>query len=1282
MPLSKEILGQLDRADPEIDMAGLDREADWRPPTPEQEAIEEDWIFPSIVALGPVSSLQAFRAGGSLLYSGIRGAVTSAIAGGAEATYISPAAEVAGEIHPYLKPLVGMTLGMGSAITLEALGTEVVMKALTKSAPKFWTSQMSLMEQQGILSKQWMKDNAHILERMDQGDTEAIQLTLNKLMGEAHQEQLLKSEKALGKFKKLNVVEDVEPTERVISQLAKKKVLTDDEYTRLARVAERDAIHEYQSEFDTLRTKVTNEHAKVAHESHPMTDIMEEIKQAGGIQKSTTPFRFSNKEKGLAVVETMSKKHPTLVTDSTTPANLDRIAENHGYDSVTKLLDDVLKTPNTVGFRRQQQYKLKTEFDAVYRDQIELRVAEKTSEYLAKVIGVEKLGKPVISSAVKNMSELSSIENVVREVDALRKTATRLSRIIRQQTQKEMTAANKTKLQRLQQAHRDKMVEYKTALKIKNETTAISSRLKRIFSRSKDMRADAREQIQSFLAPLFGKAPSRLIGPEGQAESMFKFLSRKYHDELSIGADIVIKRYNDLIHNIPTRTHGFSGYTFNQLKDIDDFTKAFRFMARQERIITYKGQRALLNSVVNDISNNAQLGLSKHQFFQPKVTKTQLEELAQGKVSAIGKLIEGPSDIASGFFAQLKRMEPIVRQLDGFQDFGPAWRHIFNKAAIAGTQKEQLGQRVFGKFREVFNNHRTSTGMGRIKHTPREYWTTTSGSLKGYNISKESAVVMALNSGNKGNMKAMLTGLGATEEEMTKFLNKALFKEDWKLVNDIWDALDDTFPIIQKVYKDMTGRTLQKLKGGRYFPILADRKYMEITKGFEDLFLDMNPERFWAEIEKSFTRARIGGVKAIRMDLRGLTQHLEDVVHMSSYWKPLNEIQRLTKHPKFQSVVESTMGKRIYAQFDPWLKNMARPYKTDYGDVWEMSFHKARRNVTTVALGLVPKVGVKQTLSLVTALPEVGHRNMMASIAKLMASPFQPIGLMNSVAEASPQMMYRMKTWQREIAEMMATASFTKGSLKGGTRNMYFKFIHMFDRMTASVVWEGAYIRGLDEFKGNTHRAVDLADMVVRNTQPASAPKDLPMIMRDTEGKRLVTMFYSYYSVFHNQGAEIVRRGLAGNMSVPKVVGTLFYLAAAPAIAWKLGVTAWNAATGRPEEEFDMKEMAKSISINTLSGIPVVRDVISAKVMGYDYRVTPVADIGEELGDTAEAVYNALFSDVAFDKNDFISSAELAGYILNLPTRQMITTTLGAKRILAGESDDLTELLDRPKYKK
>lgn len=1265
-------------------------------PTAEQEALHEDYIPLMIPGIGVTIGMQTVARGGSLLYGAARGTIASGLAAGAE-TYIRPLEEYAGEIHPYLKPIVGLTAGIGSAITIEALGTELLAKALTKSAPKFWTKQLTALQREGIIEKEFIEDVKHILSRMDEGDTEAIQIMLNKLKAQTHDEVLSKASKKMKKIQEIKTPE-VPSTEKVIKKLSKKKLLDDTDYQRLAEIAERDAIHEYQSEFTRLKTQIINkqwELEKVANPKIKKAAIEYQYREEfDRIYRDEILLRIQEKEseylakilglgKGAVTTEELLEEVMTDIPGkgiSIRAFELGRKIHSGEVDlSVVKSAQKTFAVKTGIDKMEQatrgQFFSEAIEFAEILGGKIagkagKIKILQKLGE-LPKDFTGEIITKPSVSikAVTKALSNTKSVGDVVREVTALRNTTRRLANIIKRQTTKEVTAASKAKMQRLQYTYRSKMAEYRAALKIKNEVGLISKRLSRYLTKGKEMPNEYREQISSFLSPMFDKPSVKLN------ETMWKFLQRKYNDEFSIGADILLKKYDDMLKSLPSRTHSFKGLTHAQAKDLDDFTKAFQFVGKNERIITYRAEKRLLEEVSKEIYTSALKGKPKLKVLHPRITGTQLEELSKGTKGAVGQFMKSSADVADGFFAALKRMEPIVRQLDGFQEAGTAWKQIFNKAVMAEVSKEHLGQKVFSKYREIFQAHRIANRMGR---QPAKYWTAISGNLAGYKLNKETAIVIALNTGNKGNMEAMLRGLQVTEGEVMKFLDTTLNKSDWKLVNNIWDTLDNLFPIMSKVYKDMTGLTLQRVKG-RYYPIIADRQYMDFREGFEDLFLEANRERFMAAVEKGFTKTRVGGVKSIKATLRPLTQHLEDVVHMATHWKPVNEIQRLTKHDLFKQAVNETMGKDIYKQFDPWLKNLARPNMTAYPDILvEKTLGKARRNVTTVALGCVPKVGVKQTLSFITAIPEIGAKNAMASCAKFMTNPRR---FLININEASPEMMFRQKTWQRELAEM-ATKYSHKGNLKGGTANWYFKFIHLFDRVTSSVVWHGAYIKGLDDMAGDANRAVNFANMIVRKTQPASAPKDLPYIMRAGEINRSITLFYSYYSVYHNQAMEIVQRGLAGNMSVPKVLSTLFFLAAAPTIAWHGAGAAWNVLTGRDEGEFDTWEFSKAVGVNTLAGIPLARDLASATVMGYDYRLSPIEDIGVELADTGKALAKLTDEDKEFTKYDMISSFELAGYIFNLPSRQAITTVLAAQRLLDDETDDWSELLVRPKYQK
>jgi hypothetical protein len=470
-----------------------------------------------------------------------------------------------------------------------------------------------------------------------------------------------------------------------------------------------------------------------------------------------------------------------------------------------------------------------------------------------------------------------------------------------------------------------------------------------------------------------------------------------------------------------------------------------------------------------------------------------------------------------------------------------------------------------------------------------------------------------------------------------------------------------------------TGVALPRPAGGRYFPILRDKNFSNISESIDDVFLDTSSDMFYAEVKKTFMQTRIGGVKAVKLDFRGLTQHLADVVHYATHWEALNDIQKLTRNNIFKNAVKSSMGEDIYKQFDPWLKNMARPSRTKI----DTFMGKARRNVTYASLAFVPKIAVKQTLSFVTAMPEIGYRNATKAVFDCMRSPFE---IRKAIVAASPEMANRAKTWNRDLIELMS--EITDSNLKATLQKFGYAMIHRVDEMTASVVWKGAYDQGLNLFKGNGDLAVNHANRLVRKTQPASAAKDIPKIMRDGEGLRAISMFYSYWSVFHNQVGEVIAKGLSGNMSKTQVLGTLAWLTIAPAVAQQLAGAAWNTLTGREQEEEHAKEVAKGSALNAIGGLPILRDVGTSVFRGYDYQASPLLTVFKEGVDLAEAPFKMIDEDSELGGREAESAAKMISYLTIFPSKAFITSVEGALRLYEDETDDYSELIDKPPYER
>lgn len=1213
---------------------------DWAPPTAEEEGIQSDWAVPSTVAAGITGTLLGGPLVGGAAFIGAAAAELASAGVG----------KIAGEIHPSLETPVHLISGIALGFTAEQWFIEGTVKAAKQAAkiPKFWSKEFTIANKKGVIPKEFIDDNADIIRNMDMGDTKAVEKMRTTLQQDAFSARMI----AVGKRAEQVVPKKIiESPDKLLKRLKNKTVLRDKDYQELAAAAQEEAIGEYTKIFDSIRTKAINIAAKSKRDVHPLAPVIDAIEESGGV---SSKYKFDSPE----LAKSFFEKHKNLKALKAVTANLEDIARKFDYDSVEDMVLKIQATPNTTGFKRLAASELAPEFRRIYRDEVLVRIADKEADYLFKLhnikdpgVGEEKLIRLRAKEATQRASDRLPAKQVIREVESLKKSVTKLLSII----QKAGVKANKVKLTRLRKIYEEQLTDYQAAVKIKTELGKINVRLKHVTG----IRGEYREQVQNILAPLFSQPKKKL------EETLFQFLKRKNDDELSIGASIVLQKYDALLKSHSFFPRDFLDLTYKQAKDLDDFVAAMRFISRNDEYVTVKAGKQLLAVHAKQIAETAATTVSKVKLFRPRELGSQLEELAKLKPGKFVAFRQSTADLSNGILASLKRIEAICYQLDGFKSFGRAWHSIFNKTVMAEAAKTQLEKRLFERYKNIVS-------VPTLKDP--KYWTATSGNLAGHSLTKETAFCMALNTKNTDNMTAMLAGLRVSKKELSTFLGTALTKDDWKLIDDLLDFFEkDIFPIVAKTYKQKTGMTFQATKGGRYFPIRADFRHFQPKTSVNDIFVDPSSKFTKREIRHTFDEMRKGGVKAVRLDFNNITQHLADVVHYSTHWGPLNDIQRLTNNADFKTAVETTMGKEAYAQFKPWLDNLARPTVTKI-DNW---VSKGRRNVTFAALALVPKIAVKQSLSFITAMPKVGYANSMKALYQFSKSPME---LSKAIKTASPEMANRARTWNRDFIDSMSEISAT--DKHGQLMKIGYAMIHKVDEATASTVWLGAYEKGLQQYAGDGISAVNYANKIVRTTQPASAPKDIPKIMRNGELLRSVSMFYSYWSLFHGQVAELVTKGLSQHLTPAQVLGTLAWLCVAPVVAQNLGKAAWNWASSREQEEVTVGDIMSESALGLVAGIPGVRDIANSIVQDYDYQVSPMVHIPKSIVSTGLAAGKFFDEDAEYNKYDAESVANLVSSFTIVPSKAMITLVNGALRYYEGETQDLTELFDKPPYEK
>ena len=355
----------------------------WQPPSPEEEAIQEDWLLPITAGIG-ISSAATFGIPAATV------GVGTTLAAEAGSSYLG---KQAGKIHPSLDFPVYMGTTLLSAFTVENWLVRGTIKRLARTAErstakvthkisnapyKFWSKEFALAKESGWLSKEFVEDASDIIAKMDMGDTEASAKMLHLFEQAAYDVRLEKVGKRLENLKKIPA--KTANIDDLLTTLKKKKTLHTSDYSKLARIAKEDAIRDYTIEFDKFKSNIVNKVANEKWQQHPMRDVIKTLQKEGGIPSD---YRFASPE----LAETFAKRHPKLLNRKGVSANLEKLAKDFGYDNIDSMVLKIFETPNQKQFRRMATAELSSELNRIYTDEISIRIASKEADYLFKLHG-------------------------------------------------------------------------------------------------------------------------------------------------------------------------------------------------------------------------------------------------------------------------------------------------------------------------------------------------------------------------------------------------------------------------------------------------------------------------------------------------------------------------------------------------------------------------------------------------------------------------------------------------------------------------------------------------------------------------------------------------------------------------------------------------------------------------------------------------------------------------------------------------------------------------------
>jgi hypothetical protein len=735
--------------------------------------------------------------------------------------------------------------------------------------------------------------------------------------------------------------------------------------------------------------------------------------------------------------------------------------------------------------------------------------------------------------------------------------------------------------------------------------------------------------------------------------------------------------------------------TIDELAAVRDAVKNLEHVARfKSKLLADKKQRDL-QEVVDAVV--ARLGQTQKKrkgkmFFQQK--------------SWADKMLEAGQDYA----AIALNMDSIISQLDGFEDIGPVYDAIKRPIDEAARTRLPAMQQEYGdKLAEIYNRRFTRKEQRAMQDGYVE--------LPGRGmISREEALSVALNTGNRYNREALTSGIASggadqlTEADIKAVLN-GLNKADWDFVQDVWDLLDyDLWPQVKEAQKRRTGVAPEKVEAepvvtrfgvyrGGYYPVKFDTQlgWRVTAQEAEQMAQEVRMGQFAkASTKRGHTQARTNTAQQpLKLDLPVLHGHVNQVITDLALGDAVNDVARVVAHKDFVSAMEASGNQWVLRALDLWLKDtaaqevVASDIASRFGRRVRTGFtiSKLAWNLSTILLqptGLaqsVPDVGYKhlrQAMATVIRSDWTGDNNVVAQVrarSKFMATrgasfnkdiqvtmnAMKGSGWIESLLERTP--------WIKNIADgagPQKASEMIKNSMMGG--------IVAIQQVVDTIVWLGAYEKGKTQF-GNDADALQYADNMVARTQASGLFSDRTAFERGTLGTntrqsefvRMWTVLGSYMFAKANIAYQQTKNtNMRDPVQVLKWAHDMSMLFIFEAIF--IGIMR-NTLPGEDDEDETVAGfIAKEALMGVLAGMPMMRD-LGSTLSGFQG--------GGALGGFWDTVGKAgvQLSQGEVDAALLKSLNNVGGVIFRYPSGQMNRTAEALWRDMNGEDVEAMDYL-------
>lgn len=563
--------------------------------------------------------------------------------------------------------------------------------------------------------------------------------------------------------------------------------------------------------------------------------------------------------------------------------------------------------------------------------------------------------------------------------------------------------------------------------------------------------------------------------------------------------------------------------TTDQFRTLNNAISNLAHIGQGLRTLDIEGKKVALDELSQEIKESIEANLKKREEIRGNLTPKQ-------KLNAAFESFMNP----------LYKAPDTAIMLDGEKYLGTFYNHFIKPVSAGEINRNKMMSETYEKLDAIYKKHfGTKAGKidGKKVFIPEA----------NFSYSKQDMIAFALNWGNATNRNRIKDGYNYGNAQINVILSK-LTKNEWEFVQSMWDLMGSHYEGVAALQKKLVGfkpnkvRPIAfdvntadghsiKIKGG-YYPIVFDSKLTRSTNT-EDLNAIFGSVNSNIKFEKSYTKGRTEGKvsKKVDLSLKPAFHHLSQVLSDLSLKEQVWNSYKILNNRNVKEAINSRAGHETTKQLDLWLKDIFGSGLMGM-DAFSSAISSLRAGATISTMGLKLSTTLMQASGFSHSIVKIGFKNMLTGLFKTLGNgnPAQINNAVHLALEKSKVLKDRSKTFNRDIYDTLRKME-RKGIIAEKATAIYFWPISKMQMMVDIPTWYGAYAKGMKQFNNDESKAVELADLIIAQSQGSGLESHLSAFERGSvAGARksalvkIFTAFYSYFNAKLNLARESYRK--------------------------------------------------------------------------------------------------------------------------------------------------------------